>query len=281
MTFIVIFIALLLERFFDWSHLRKWQWYQAYSLTIINQFPSQPPYLLLADILVPLLLAVLLLSWIFSGWLFGVVKFLWMLFILIYCLGPQNLWADTFACINALTHNSAQFAYDKLKMTFGVKEDNSSQVVHKHFFNQIFIEANRRIFAVVFWFLILGPFGAVLYRAISLSAHSQTLSGSAPKVVLCAEKCESVLDWIPVRIFTFVLGLGGHFAKVYPIFRKKALLGSECNDILLSECGAASISNGDGLEMAIDGTAEKNAIHLLDRTFIITLVMILLLSLIV
>ena len=47
MTFIVILIALLIERFFDWSHLRYWRWYVAYQRIIMQKIPSVSPYLIL------------------------------------------------------------------------------------------------------------------------------------------------------------------------------------------------------------------------------------------
>lgn len=281
MTFIVILIALLIERFFDWSHLRKWNWYNTYQRAIVRQLPGQPPFIVLAAIIIPLLLAVLCTEFILQGLLYGAIKFLFVLFIFIYCLGPQNLWADTFACINALSQGDAHLASEKLKMAFGVTDETSLQAVHRRFFKHIFIEANRRVFAIIFWFVVLGPIGAVLYRAVTLSSSESTLKNVAPDASRSASAFEAALDWVPVRIFTFILGLGGHFAKVFSFWSKKALLGVESNDILLSECGAASISMSEKIEIAEDGSAEKHAISLLDKTFVIALAVILVLGFII
>ena len=170
MTFIVTLIALLIERFFDWSHLRSWNWYSNYQLAVTKRFPGKSPYFILAATIIPLLLLVLLLQITLKHSLFGLVEFLFQLFLFLYCLGPQNLWADTFACINALVQGDTQLAGDKLKASFGVTETDSKQTLHSQLLNNIFIAANRRVFAIVFWFLVLGPIGAVLYRTITLSS---------------------------------------------------------------------------------------------------------------
>jgi hypothetical protein len=42
MAFIITFIALLIERFFDWSHLRRWRWFSK-CLMVLNQRLSAWP----------------------------------------------------------------------------------------------------------------------------------------------------------------------------------------------------------------------------------------------
>jgi len=141
--------------------------------------------------------------------------------------------------------------------------------LHGQLLNNIFIAANRRIFGVVFWFIVLGPCGAVLYRAITLSSASFPKQDAAPELLQDARSIESVLDWIPVRILTCVFALGGHFVKVFSCWRKQPVFGLEMNEMLLAECGAAALGNDEFVQ---DGSMERSAIGLLDRSFIIILV---------
>lgn len=274
MTFIVTLIALVIERFFDWSHLRKWQWYSNYQRAIIKRFPGKPPYFALAVTIVPLLLAVLIVQLSLKHVLFGMAEFLFQLFLFLYCLGPQNLWADTFACINALVKGDLPLASEKMKASFGVTDNGTKEEMHSKLLNNIFIAANRRIFAIVFWFLILGPVGAVLYRTITLSSADFPKQETAPELLPVARSVESVLDWIPVRILTFVFALGGHFVQVFSCIRKKPMMNLEMNDVLLTECGTAALGSGDIVQKAEDGSVERNAIGLLDRSFVIALVIV-------
>lgn len=273
MTFIVTLIALLIERFFDWSHLRRWVWYTNFQRMVMQRFSGISSYAILALTIVPLLMIVFLMQIMLKNSLFGFVELLFQLFIFLYCLGPQNLWADTFACINALLQGDSQAA-DKLKMAFGVTDTQTSQSLHGQLLNHIFIAANRRIFAIVFWFLVLGPVGAVLYRTITLSAANYPKQNAVPELITSSRTVEALLDWIPVRIFTCIFALGGHCVKVLSCWRKKAIFGADINEKLLSECGAAALGNDDIQHIAEDGSAEKSAISLLDRSLVITLVFV-------
>jgi AmpE protein len=271
MTFIVTLIALLIERFFDWSHLRKWQWFPNFQRSAIKRFSGKSPYFILAITIIPLLLVVLLLQVMLKHALFGLTEFLFQLFLFLYCLGPQNLWADAFACINALVQGDQQTAAEKLKSTFGLADAPNGQALHSQLANTIFIAANRRIFAIVFWFMFLGPLGAVLYRTITIASADFPGEESAPQLVPAARSIEAILDWIPVRILTFVFALGGHFVRVFSCWRKKPALGLQMNDSLLTDCGIAALGN-DPENIALDGSLERNVLGLLDRSFVIVLV---------
>lgn len=264
MTFIVTLIALVIERFFDWSHLRNWVWYTKLQQAVVRKFPGASPYLALALTIAPLLIVVSFLQFMFRTPLFGFCEFLFQLFLFLYCLGPQNLWADAYACINTLMHGELQQAEEKSKMTFG-----DGQLL-----NNIFIAANRRVFAIVFWYLVLGPIGAVLYRAVTLSSAAFPKQEAVPELVQSARSVESVLDWIPVRIFAGVFALGGHFVQVVSYWRNKPVLGLDVNERLLTDCGTAALGGDDIEKIAEQGSAEKSAIGLLDRSFVIILVIV-------
>lgn len=245
MTFIVTLLALSMERFFDWTNLRNWSWFATYQRMVVQRFNNTAAYLVLAAVIIPILLAVNLLSFALSGVLYGFATLIFQLVVLIYCLGPQNLWAEMLGANNNL---------------------NQTEV------GSIFIEANKRIFAVVFWFILLGPVGAVLYRTVSLSITDLNKQGAAPVLVQSARMLEAILNWLPIRAFTLIFALGGHFTKAFNYWRKKVGQGLDSNEILITECGAAAL--GDEGSIALDGSPQKSAIGLLDRAFVITLVFV-------
>ena len=273
MTFIVTLIGLLIERFFDWSHLRHWRWYTALQHTVFQRLPGKSANVVLAATIAPLLIAVGVIGFFLNGTLYGFALLLFQLFIFLYCLGPQNLWADAFAAINALSQDDAQHAADKLKTLFGITDMKSAQGLHKQLLNQIFIQANKRVFAVVFWFVVLGPIGAVLYRTVSLSALAGQQDGS-PEIAQSALSIESLLDWVPIRIFAFIFALGGHCSAVLACWRKQVLQGLNSNDDILAGCGMAALADEEKRTIAEDGSIEREAVSLLDRTFVIALVVV-------
>jgi membrane protein required for beta-lactamase induction len=247
----------------------------------MQRFPGKSSYTIIALTIIPLLLMILLIQYMLKNSLFGLVELLFQLFVFLYCLGPQNLWADTFSCINALTQGDSQTAADKLKSAFGVTDAQTTQSLHGQLLSNIFVAANRRIFAIVFWFLALGPVGAVLYRTITLSSADYPKQNPVPELIPSSRAIEALLDWVPVRIFTCIFALGGHCVKVLSCWRKKAVFGFDSNEKLLSECGSAALGSDDIENIAEDGSAAKSAISLLDRSLVITLVFVAIIVLLV
>jgi len=208
-------------------------------------------------------------GWLLTGILYGFLTLIIQIMVLLYCYGPQNLWADAFATINAVTKDDTKTATDKLRAAFNVSADGAAVSLHRQLLNQIFIAANHRIFAVVFWYMLLGLPGAVLYRMVSTTTHFS----AGANISSAARNIEMVLDWIPVRILSVLFALAGNFTHVFNVWRHRVLLAPESNDVLLTECGLAAITL-DTDKIPVDGTLEKNAVSLLDRVFIIVSVMV-------
>jgi AmpE protein len=269
MTFIVTLIALLIERFFDWGHLRQWHWYHAWLRLVIKRFPTLSPYLQLAGAILPVLLLVFCVGLLIQNWMYGFLSLLLQLVILIYCLGPKDLWADAFTSINAL-QGDAQAATDRLKIAFGLPENTDASSLHRHLLNAIFVEANRRVFAVIFWYAILGIVGALLYRLVTITVDAQSDSTT---IAHGARETENILDWLPTRLLTFLYALGGHFVQVLACWRKKVLANVHENEQMLIDCGRAALGYDETL-MPENGAAESAAVSLIDRAFIIMLVIV-------
>ena len=267
MTFIVVLVALLIERFFDWSHLRQWGWYGACERLVMQKIHGASPYIVLIGAILPLMAALVILQYVLVDVLYGFPWLVVQLFVLLYCFGPRNLWADAFAAMNAMTKGDAQTASDKLKSTFQIATPSQPETLQRELLNQIFIASNQRVFAVLFWYALLGLPGALLYRLINVSAQNT----AGPEINAVARVLEMLLDWIPVRMLSFLFALGGNFTRVLNCWRKRVLLGLDGNDLLMSECGLAAITD-DSDKIPQDGSLEKAAVSLLDRVFIIVLV---------
>jgi AmpE protein len=273
MTFIVTLVALLVERFFDWSHLRRWQWYYRWQHLVMQRLPGKSALLVLVVCILPLMIVAGLIDYLLHGLLFGVFEFIFQLAVLLFCLGPQNLWADSFASINALAQGDTTLAVEKFKNAFGVAESGSIQAAHWQLIKNIFVAANNRVFGVVFWFVVLGPAGAIMYRAVTMSA---LLKQEVPNTEFMqhTRSLQAAIDWIPVRVLTGIFALGGHFAKVLSSWNKKQMLELKSNEILLTECGISALGLENQATVPEDGSVEKNEISLLDRSFVIALVII-------
>lgn len=267
MTFIITLVSLIMERFFHWTHLRTWRWFTTYQRWLNIRLGNLPSYLLLAICIVPLLIVVGLLNLALAGWFYGVLKLLFGIAVLMYCLGPKNLWVQVYSCLSEIHKEDPKSVVEQVQSSFGIPPVENSQVFHQKFTRAIFTESYYRVFAVIFWFLLLGPVGAILYRSISICAKDSPLGVSTT-----AAKVQRVLDWVPVRLFTFIFALGGHFTDVISIWEHSIKKGLSYNDILLSECGVAALDVMEENRIPEEGAAEKEALALVDRVLVMSLV---------
>ncbi|SRR5579883_1036648 len=269
MTFIITFISLIIERFFHWNHLRYWRWFDVYQRAISRRIANWPSYLLLVICILPLMIVAGLIDVILSHWFYGVPRLIFGVLILLYCMGPENLWAQAYACLGELQKDDPKAVVDRAQTAFGITLPENSQAFHQALTRAIFIEANTRIFAVIFWFIILGPAGAIMYRSIAMCAKQSDLG-----LTQAASVVRKILDWVPARILTFIFALGGHFTEVFQVWKKDIRLGLNGNDQLLGECGIAALDAKKSNQVAENGSAEKEALSLLDRVFIMVLVLL-------
>lgn len=267
MTFIMILVSLVIERFFHWTHLRHWRWFLLYQRWLGHSRVANwsSIFLLIVSVLPPVLL-VGGVSFLLSGFLYGIFEIIFGIIILMYCLGPTNLWVQVYTSINELYKDDPSIAIEQVTTAFGISMPDNSQAFHQAFVRAIFIAAYKRVFAVIFWFALLGPAGALLYRLIALSATESPLG-----VTKLATKSQQVLDWIPVRLFTFIFALGGHFTNVITQWKKNLLQGLDSNKALLTECGISALDVLNNNFIPEDGSAEKEAVGLLDRVFVMSL----------
>jgi len=267
MTFIIILIALLLERFFHWHHLRHWRWFSRYERELSVRMNALPAALILIAVMLPPLLIVGVLQHFLAGWWWGGLEFIFSGIVLLYCLGPDNLWVQAYRCINELNKQEPA-AIGRVQAAFGLVATDNSQAFHQAFVRAILLAFHQRIFSVLFWFVLLGPVGAVLYRVIE-SVSTQTMTAAK-----LAQQMKEVLDWLPVRVETFLFALGGHFTAVFACWKRGVFKGLSSNDQFLSECGIAALDVLEGDRLSETGVAEQEALALVDRVLVIGLVIL-------
>jgi membrane protein required for beta-lactamase induction len=108
----------------------------------------------------------------------------------------------------------------------------------------------------------------LLYRLTDISFR-KTATVSQP-----AEKFKRLLDWLPVRVLSFLFALGGHFLPVLKRWKQQAFDTPAVNEVLLADCGIVALDITKDNLLPEDGSAEQEAVDLLDRVFVITLVLL-------
>lgn len=266
MIFIITLLALVIERFFHWHHVRLWRWYKKYEQVIYRYIGTWPPVVILVITLLPPLLLVWIIERLLRGWVFGLFELIFGVVILLYCLGPENLWVQVYRCIQSFNKEEPKKSLETIETTFGVE---AHEPHHHSFVRTIFVAANQRVFSVIFWFVILGPVGALLYRIVDLSSRQTSFSLSSIALTV-----KLYLEWIPVRLFGFLFALGGHFNKVFTCWKNGFLKSVQHNEQFFADCGVAALDSLEKDQVPEIGVAEREALSLIDRALIIGLVIL-------
>ena len=92
---------------------------------------------------------------------------------------------------------------------------------------------------ILFWFAILGPFGAVFYRVLSyLTEHfSQGITAFS----LTARRLRHALAWVPARIEAFIFALVGAFGPAFEQWKEYGLDFEVSNQKMLSDCAQKAV----------------------------------------
>ncbi|MEW6133917.1 MAG: CobD/CbiB family protein [Pseudomonadota bacterium] len=106
---------------------------------------------------------------------------------------------------------------------------------------QLFVQSHRQTFGVLFWFVLLGPMGAVLFRLASLLSlrwHEAT-----PPFAGAAATIFHVLNWLPVRLTALTYAVAGDFEDAFYCWRTQAQMqpGNEEGVVLAAGAGAMGV----------------------------------------
>jgi len=217
MRFLIIIICLLIERHIP-HQLQKWRriWLGKY-IDVTKRI--SPPALLNAS---PISLYILVLSSLIAICLvftqlktiglFFVLNFFFELTVFYLCLGEHNL--------------------------FYMNANQTDHLSTKDYICAI----NQEIIAIMLWFFLFGPMGALLYRITLEYSKMQAFDETIAK--LC-----HWLEWIPTRICAFLFLMVGHFQPGFSTFAHSFLQKPEQNHQLLIQIAEQALDLKSGMKV--------------------------------
>ena len=165
--------------------------------------------------LAPVLLVVALLQWLLDGPLYGLPGLLFDIAVLVYAWGPRDLDVDVEAIIDAHDAPTRRAAIARLGLTGEAAALDGPALVEA-----VFANALRRWFGVLFWFLLLGPVGALLYRLSALAVDGESATGLPEQTRVGARALVTALDWPVAQLMTLAMALVGNFDTVFSTWRE-------------------------------------------------------------
>lgn len=213
---------------------------------------------------------------------FGFPYLLLAIIVLFFSLGPKDIGDDVAEYCRAIEEDDAERIAETAKSLIESDVPASAIERTRKVEESVCVQANNRLFAVVFWFVLLGPVGAWAYRVIDLIRRRAVFNGlrnddSADNAVLAAaEMVHGWLAWIPARLTAIGYAMAGSFDGALSAWRKASdgerLPQHQHSEQLLARVGVGALAlqdiEGESIpERGVRGAKAANGLVI--RLFII------------
>ena len=258
MNLIALFIGIIIERLAtQLFHFRRMHWLDRIIDTgfrlagRLAEWPSLLAVILLAAVLA---LPVLLVTLILGDALLGFPYLILAVVVLFFSLGPKDIAEDVDEYCAALVDGGE----DRIRQTAkALVEDNVPEEPRariQRVEEAVCVQANNRLFAVIFWFLLLGPLGAWAYRVTDLirrravfnTTRDDAAADTMDRLRDASVMLHGLLAWIPARLTAIGYAVAGHFDGALASWRtpteQAGATPSESSENLLARVGVGALS---------------------------------------
>lgn len=252
MTYILvaILLAILLDRLApNRNGIQIWSWYSDWVESIEQRFNGGTRAQGLSAVfvaVVPIAVGVFL-AGLILGEILGILQFIFDVVVVYLCVDLYRLGNAAQAVSAALESGDINEAIAHLRELTGKDSGvrNETSVAHATV-EAVLKQANSLVMAPLFWFIVLGPVGAVLQRMVSvldrLWGHRSTRFA---EFGWAAARLDDLLGWIPARITALSYAIMGSFEDALHCWRRQAGMWSDINSgpLLASGLGAMHLES--------------------------------------
>lgn len=196
-----------------------------------------------------------LLVWLVQAWLSELgflLELAWGIVVLYFTMGLKYFSSNAEQIAARLREGKVEEARDELQAwhgentsTFGPPEIASVTI------ERLISLSHRQTFGVLFWFVLLGPAGAVMYRLssiLSLRWRESSSDFSIPAV-----KIFHALNWIPLRLSALTYAVAGNFEDAMYCWRTQFNVWLDLEEGLVLAVGAGAMGVKLGLPLNVGG----------------------------
>lgn len=233
-------------------------------------------------VVVPPVLLVTLVQWFVSGGLLGVIELGLGLVLLLWAMGEGRIDRTLDRLDRAIAaEDTAAAAKEARRLAPGVVMPDDGRARLRLALAGAFERGGDTVFAPVFWFLILGPAGIVLYR-LSYLAWRYCARAPDPGVRFRrhARRLFLALAWIPSRLTALALSVAGSFSDAWNGWQRARTTDGDGHRAALQGAGLGALRlPADDAGIADPGAWVQEARQLLFRTLMVWLVAVAMLTL--
>lgn len=228
MNLFALLLGLAIERLLTHQfHLREFRWLDPLFDSVfspLSKLSGALTFLGVALFAVGLTLPVAAVVWLLEDALLQIPNFAFAVLVLLFSLGPRDLKeeADEYAAAVEAGDREQMQRLAKELIETDASEDLAEQL--RQVERAIYVQANNRVFGVVFWFILLGPAGAWLFRVADLMRRRVAFRYSHDDVqwgglAAAVRSLHGLLAWIPARLLAIGYALAGSFEEAIADWR--------------------------------------------------------------
>ncbi len=288
MNLIALLIGLVIERLatqlFHWRRMRWLDRIIDFGFRQAKRFPNWPAIVAVVALGVLLVLPVAAIIWFLGDTLAGFTYLFLAIVVLFFSLGPRDIGEEVGEYCAALEADDETQIQNAAKAIVEDDVPADPQQRNRCVEEAVCVQANNRLFGVIFWFMVLGPLAAWAYRATDLirrravftAARDPEAETGATRIRDAAEMLHAWLAWIPARLTAVGYAAAGHMDDAIAALRAptedRELTTSERSEHLLARVGMAALALQDRPdespnERAIRGAEAAN--HLVFKLLLI------------
>jgi AmpE protein len=273
MKLIALLIGLLVERLAtQLFHLRELRWLDRvidYGFRQVDRYANWPPLILVVLLAFVLVSPVLLARLSLGDALHGFPYLILAVVVLFFSLGPRDIAEEVDEHCEALRSEDPERIRATAKALLEKDIPSEPEERNREVEQAACVQGNNRLFAVIFWFVLLGPLGAWTYRVTDLirrravfrAGRDDTGADAASRILGAAEDLHAWLAWVPARLTAISYALAGNFDGALTAWRAPTPRGTEPlharSENLLGRVGAGAIA----LPPVVDETVTERSIR--------------------
>lgn len=249
-----VLLAVALDRFLPDRHgFKPFAWYRDWAESIEQRFNGGTRLHGIGAVLlaiVPIAAGVVLARYILNE-ISTVLGFAFDVMALYLCLDIYRLGHSAKAVADALEAGDVHEADTQLRELTGKSAPELSEAeIARATVEAVLKQGNSLVISPVFWFILLGPLGAVLQRLASIL---DMLWGHRYERFVefgwAAARLDDLLQWIPARITALSYGIMGSFEDALHCWRRQMGAWSDINSgpLLASGFGAMHMQNCEAM----------------------------------
>ena len=223
MTLISILLSLAADKFLPkLQEFRQFSWFAGFNAWLRNQLGQRSNGALGVLLVVGLPVLSVAVAFYLLGKASILLGFVFGVAVLLYSLGPKDLDAEVQAYIDAREAGNTDAAHQAATDILHKEISGSAFQLTRAITESILVQANERVLAVLFWFCVLGPIGAALYRLSSVLRNLSSKEHEENEFAQAAQRLHAILDWVPARLSALGYAVTGSFVDAVANWRSSA-----------------------------------------------------------